>query len=104
MSISTTTTTKQLSQDQLQALLSNAYGFVDGNGAMFHCHNYSFNAETNICTLQSIQDEAIDVVLNDDATLDESTLVVYVDGGDLEQLTVLVPLALARGVDMLSVE
>jgi len=104
MSISTTTTTKQLSQDQLQALLLNAYGFVDGNGAMFHYHQYSINTETNIATLQSIQDEAIDVVLNDDATLDESTLVVYVDGGDLEQLTVLVPLSLARGVDILSVE
>jgi len=97
-------TTKQLSQDQLQALLLNAYGFVDGNGAMFHCHQHSINTETNIATLQSIQDEAIDVILNDDATLDESTLVVYVDGGDLEQLTVLVPLSLARGVDILSVE
>jgi len=104
MSISTTTTTRHLSQQQLEALLINAYGFVDGNGAMFHCHQYSFNTETNIATLQSIQDEAIDVVLNDDATLDESTLVVYVDGGDLEQLTVLVPLALAQVDDMLSVE
>ena len=91
----TTTTMKQLTQQQLQALLINAYGFVDSNGAMFHCHNFSFNAECNLCTLCSVQDETIDVVLNDDSTLDGSMLTVLLDDGNLEQLTVLVPLALA---------
>jgi len=99
--ISTTTTTRPLTQQQLQALLINAYGFVDSNGAMFHCHNYSFNAECNLCTLHSVQDETIDVVLNDDSTLDGSMLNVLLDDGNLEQLTVLVPLSLATVDDFL---
>ena len=100
MNISTTTSTIDLTPEQLVTLLTNVYGLIDSYGVLFSTSEYSFSDHQGIIRLWSLwsNEESLDVS-TEGASVDGAALTLLKDDGELEQFTLL---GTVNGKDLLN--